>query len=87
MAASISTPAGSNVSFRPQQGGQGVEGEAEEGEGAEEQTGAVHHSDSGGRIRLDLHLRVKWQDGAEDGRDTEHRTDIKPEDGVKRLTW
>lgn len=39
-----------------QQGGQRVEGQAEEGQGAQQQSGAVHHSHGGGGVRLALQL-------------------------------
>lgn len=39
-----------------QQGGQRVQGQAEEGQGAQQQSGAVHHSHRGGRVGLALQL-------------------------------
>lgn len=63
MAASICTPAGADVCLGAQQGGQGVEGQAEESEGAQEQTGAIHYPNSGGRFGLTLHLEKKMAVG------------------------
>lgn len=42
-----------------QQGGQRVEGQAEEGQGAQEQPGAVHHPHGGGGLGLALQLAGK----------------------------
>lgn len=48
MAACIRTPNGADVRLRAQQGRKGVEGQAKESEGAQEQAGAIHHPNGGG---------------------------------------
>lgn len=50
--------AGASRGLGVQQGGQRVQRQAEEGQGTQEQSGAVHHSHGGGRLRLALHLDV-----------------------------
>lgn len=48
--------AGTPRGLGAQQGGQRVQGQTEEGQGAQQQSGSVHHSHRGGRVRLALHL-------------------------------